>query len=63
MVRSLRLGKHGSRVLRNGVLEEVPLPQISQSYVPPDESDDKAIKRGMAINAAFPPHPKPAVHN
>src|SRR5215467_14583047 len=26
MVRSLRLGKHGSRVRRNGVLEEVPLP-------------------------------------
>src|SRR5215468_4998275 len=27
MVRSLRLGKHGSRVRRNGVLEEVPLAQ------------------------------------
>jgi short subunit dehydrogenase-like uncharacterized protein len=27
MVRSLHLGKHGSRVRRNGVLEEVPLPQ------------------------------------
>jgi short subunit dehydrogenase-like uncharacterized protein len=27
MVRSLRLGKHGSRVRRNGVLEEVPLPK------------------------------------
>src|SRR5215469_120215 len=27
MVRSLRLGQHGSRVRRNGVLEEVPLPQ------------------------------------
>jgi carboxyl-terminal processing protease len=41
----------------------------SQSYVPPDESDDKAIKmaldllRGMATNAAFPPNPKAAVHN
>src|SRR6516165_2601408 len=40
----------------------------SQSYVPPDESDDKAIKtaldllRGTATNAAFPPKPK-AVHN
>ena len=40
----------------------------SQSYVPPDESDDKAIKmaldllRGTATNAAFPP-PKAAVHN
>jgi short subunit dehydrogenase-like uncharacterized protein len=27
MVRSLGLGKHGSRVRRNGVLEDVPLPQ------------------------------------
>src|SRR6516225_267785 len=27
MVRSLRFGQHGSRVRRNGVLEEVPLPQ------------------------------------
>jgi short subunit dehydrogenase-like uncharacterized protein len=27
MVRSLRLGQHGSRVRRNGVLEEVPLPR------------------------------------
>src|SRR5262249_21668971 len=27
MVRSLRLGKHGSRVRRNGALEERPLPQ------------------------------------
>jgi len=41
----------------------------SQSYVPPDESDDKAIKmaldllRGTTTNAAFPPNPKAAVHN
>jgi carboxyl-terminal processing protease len=41
----------------------------SQSYVPPDESDDKALKmgldllRGTATNAAFPPNPKTAVHN
>jgi carboxyl-terminal processing protease len=41
----------------------------SQSYVPPNESDDKAIKmaldllRGSASNAAFPPNPKAAVHN
>jgi carboxyl-terminal processing protease len=41
----------------------------SQSYVPPDESDDKAIKmaldllRGTATNAAFPPNPKAAAHN
>jgi hypothetical protein len=37
--------------------------------VPPNESDDKAIKmaldllRGAATNAAFPPKPKAAVHN
>src|SRR5499427_6865701 len=41
----------------------------SQSYVPPNESDDKAIKmaldllRGTATNAAFPRNPKAAVHN
>jgi carboxyl-terminal processing protease len=41
----------------------------SQSYVPPDGSDDKALKmgldllRGTATNAAFPPNPKAAVHN
>jgi carboxyl-terminal processing protease len=37
--------------------------------VPPNESDDKAIKmaldllRGTATNGAFPPNPKAAVHN
>jgi carboxyl-terminal processing protease len=41
----------------------------SQSYVPPNQSDDKAIKmaidllRGSASNAAFPPNPKAAVPN
>ena len=41
----------------------------SQSYVPPNEQDDKAIKmaldllRGSATNAAFPPNPKAAVPN
>jgi carboxyl-terminal processing protease len=41
----------------------------SQSFVPPNESDDKAIKmalellRGTATNGAFPPNPKAAVHN
>src|SRR5262249_22065292 len=41
----------------------------SRSYVPPDESDDKAIKmaldllRETATNAAFPPKPKTVVHN
>ncbi|HEV3158666.1 MAG TPA: S41 family peptidase [Xanthobacteraceae bacterium] len=41
----------------------------SQSYVPPNETDDKAIKmaldllRGTASNAAFPPNAKAAVPN
>ena len=41
----------------------------SQSYVPPDEKDDKALKmaldllRGAISNAAFPPNPKAAVPN
>jgi carboxyl-terminal processing protease len=41
----------------------------SQSYVPPNETDDKAIKmaldllRGTASNAAFPPNPNAAVPN
>ncbi|HEY2529068.1 MAG TPA: S41 family peptidase [Xanthobacteraceae bacterium] len=41
----------------------------SQSYVPPDEKDDAALKmaldllRGTATNAAFPPNPKAAVPN
>jgi carboxyl-terminal processing protease len=41
----------------------------SQSYVPPDEKNDKALQeaidllRGTATNAAFPPNPKSAVPN
>jgi len=41
----------------------------SQSYVPPDEKDDKALAmaldlvRGTTTNAAFPPNPKAAVPN
>jgi carboxyl-terminal processing protease len=41
----------------------------SQSYVPPNEKDDKALKmaldllRGTASNAAFPPNPKATVPN
>ncbi len=41
----------------------------SQSYVPPDEKDDKALQealdllRGTATNAAFPPNPKTPVPN
>jgi carboxyl-terminal processing protease len=41
----------------------------SQSYIPPDPKDDKALKmaidllRGATTNAAFPPDPKRAVPN
>ena len=41
----------------------------SQSYVPPEAKDDKALKaatdllRGVLANAAFPPNPKTAVPN
>jgi carboxyl-terminal processing protease len=41
----------------------------SQSYVPPDEKDDRALKealdllRGAVSDAAFPPNPKAAVPN
>ena len=41
----------------------------SQSYVPPDEKDDRAITeavdllRGTITDAAFPPNPKAAVPN
>ena len=41
----------------------------SQSYVPPDEKDDKALHmaldllRGTASNVAFPPNPKASVPN
>jgi carboxyl-terminal processing protease len=41
----------------------------SQSYVPQDEKDDKALKealdllRGAISDAAFPPNPKAAVPN
>jgi carboxyl-terminal processing protease len=41
----------------------------SQSYVPPDEKDDKALQeaisllRGTATNAAFPPNPNAPVPN
>ncbi len=41
----------------------------SQSYIPPDLKDDKALTmaydllRGIRVNAAFPPNPKAAVPN
>jgi len=41
----------------------------SQSYVPPDQKDDKALQmaedllRGIKVNSAFPPNPKAPVPN
>jgi len=41
----------------------------SQSYVPPEQKDDKALKmaedllRGVVVNTAFPPNPKTPVPN
>ncbi len=41
----------------------------SQSYIPPDPKNDKALQsaldllRGTTTNAAFPPNPKNAVPN
>jgi carboxyl-terminal processing protease len=59
----------GEALLRGHLKAEGAEQTGSQSYVPPDESDDKAIKmaldllRGTATNAAFPPNPKAAVRN
>ena len=41
----------------------------SQSYIPPDPKDDKALKmaldlmRGTTTNSAFPPNPKATVES
>ena len=41
----------------------------SQSYVPPDPKDDKALHaaldlvRGISKNSAYPPNPKQAIPN
>ena len=41
----------------------------SQSYVPPDPKDDKALHaaddllRGVQVNSAFPPNPKTPIPN
>jgi len=59
----------GEASLRGHLAAEGSEESGSQSYVPPDEKDDKALKmavdllRGTASNAAFPPNPKAAVPN
>jgi carboxyl-terminal processing protease len=64
-----RTDSKGEASLRGHLKAEGNEESGSQSYVPPDEKDDKALKmgldllRGSASNAAFPPNPKAAVPN
>jgi carboxyl-terminal processing protease len=59
----------GEAALRGHLKAEGQEETGSQSYVPPDPKDDKALNmayellRGTAVNAAFPPNPKAAVPN
>ncbi len=64
-----RTDTKGEASLRGHLKAEGSEESGSQSYVPPDEKDDAAIKsalnllRGTTTNAAFPPNPKAAVPN
>ena len=64
-----RIDTKGEASLRGHLKAEGAEETGSQSYVPPDEKDDKALKlaldllRGATSNAAFPPNPKAAVPN
>jgi carboxyl-terminal processing protease len=64
-----RTDSKGEASLRGHLKAEGSEESGSQSYVPPDEKDDKALQssldllRGTANNAAFPPNPKAAVPN
>jgi len=64
-----RTDSKGEASLRGHLKAEGSEETGSQSYVPPDEKDDKALTmaldllRGTASNAAFPPNPKAAVPN
>jgi carboxyl-terminal processing protease len=64
-----RTDTKGEAALRGHLKAEGAEESGSQSYVPPDEKDDKALHmgldllRGTASNAAFPPNPKAAVPN
>ncbi|MBV9563880.1 MAG: S41 family peptidase [Bradyrhizobium sp.] len=64
-----RTDSKGEASLRGHLKAEGSEETGSQSYVPPNETDDKALKmaldllRGTASNAAFPPNPKAAVPN
>ena len=64
-----RTDTKGEASLRGHLKAEGAEESGSQSYVPPDEKDDAALKsalnllRGTTTNAAFPPNPKAAVPN
>src|SRR5271165_1065604 len=64
-----RTDSKGEASLRGHLKAEGAEESGSQSYVPPDEKDDAALKmaldllRGTTTNAAFPPNPKTAVPN
>jgi carboxyl-terminal processing protease len=64
-----RTDSKGEASLRGHLKAEGDEQSGSQSYVPPDEKDDAALKmalnllRGTTTNAAFPPNPKSAVPN
>jgi len=64
-----RTDTKGEASLRGHLKAEGSEESGSQSYVPPDEKDDAALKmaldllRGRITNAAFPPNPKTAVPN
>jgi carboxyl-terminal processing protease len=64
-----RTDTKGEASLRGHLKAEGTEESGSQSYVPPDEKDDVALKtaldllRGTTTNAAFPPNPKTAVPN
>jgi carboxyl-terminal processing protease len=62
-----RTDAEGEASLRGHLKAEGSEESGSQSYVPPDEKDDRALKeaidllRGTITNPAFPPNPKAAV--
>jgi len=62
-----RIDVEGEASLRGHLKAEGAEESGSQSYVPPDEKDDRALKealdllRGAITDAAFPPNPKAAV--
>jgi carboxyl-terminal processing protease len=62
-----RTDSKGEASLRGHLKSEGSEESGSQSYVPPDEKDDRALKealdllRGTITDSAFPPNPKAAV--